>query len=91
MSSYFILYYANDNFGPPVTVFKTNKFDKELLQNTFDQFAVKMGEGDILEYGKSDKKTLYPSMLEVEMTSKGLIRFTPNGRKVKYIPKSERV
>lgn len=90
MKQYFILHYAIDNFGPPVTVFKTNTFDQQLLQKTFDKFAVKMGVGDLLEYGKSDNKYIYPSMMEVEMTSEGLVRFTPKGRKVKYIPKSER-
>jgi hypothetical protein len=84
---YYILYHANDNYGPPKTIFKTNKFDKNELQKTFDEFAKKMEVGDILEYGKSDSKRFHPSLLEVEMTKKGLVRTTPNGRSVKYNPK----
>ncbi len=69
---------------PDVEIFSTDTFDHELLTKKFNDFAVNMQVGDILEYWKFDGRYIFPAMLEVEMTEDGLFRWTATGHKMKY-------
>ncbi|MFA5177754.1 MAG: hypothetical protein WC440_06400 [Candidatus Omnitrophota bacterium] len=86
---YYILYAAFNNSGPSESIYKTNIFDQEKLQYEFDKAALRMKNGDSLEYGKSDKKRFYPAMLYVEKENDELFWYDEKGRKHSYEIKSE--
>lgn len=86
MVNYIISYTPNNKpIGEKVLVL--NKFDKNQLQNKFDEYAAKMQPGDTLEYIKDDLKSKYVggTLLYVE-NEKGInyLYNLNNNRKKKY-------
>lgn len=82
---YWIKYHPND--GIPKKVYETYVFDEQDLQKRFDNFLENIKVGEMLEYGKSDKKNFYPAMMTVEKTKKGYIAYNQHGRRQTYKPK----